>query len=554
MIADIIPLRERGKYQGSLGGVFGVTTVLGPLIGGLLTDHLTWRWVFYINVPLSIAILIPAIKLLPSGKSKTKPRIDYAGIALISVASGALILATSWGGTEYAWGSAPIVTLFVVAVLGIGGFVWAEHSASDPILPLHLFRRNVFTVSVILAFIVGFALLGAMTFLPTYLQYCQGVSATMSGVRTLPMVIGLLGASIFAGNFVSKTGRYKPFPIVGGAVMAVGLWLLSRLDEHSSTAETSGAMFVLGLGIGLAMQVLTIIVQNTCDYKDLGVATSGVTFLRTMGSAFGAAIFGSLYANQLTPKLAGAIVVTGTNPKLATTPEGVHSLPPEAHALFVHIYAQAIQYTFRFAIPVALVAFVIAFFLKQVPMRGLAKSGAKDVGQGFGMPDQRTSAEQLESQMVRILRNRLPDAMQDIVEASGADLDMVRVWTVRQIAIEQHRVAQTLHPSIEAVADPAQIAWKRRLPLGLIAPALDDAREAGLIEDRDGGVVLSELGKEKFRVVVREVIRWIIITLERESGERLTDEDRMSIAVLARKLALQDDAGALARVAAERAD
>jgi hypothetical protein len=306
-------------------------------------------------------------------------------------------------------------------------------------------------------------------------------------------------------------------------------------------------MFILGLGIGLAMQVLTIVVQNTCDYKDLGVATSGVTFLRTMGSAFGAAIFGSLYANQLTPKLAAAVVVTGTDPRVATTPQGVHSLPPETRAVFVHVYAEAIQYAFRFAVPVALLAFVVAFMLKQVPMRGLAKEAAKDFGQGFGMPDQRTSAEQLESQLVRILRTRLPDAMHDIVVASGADLDMVRVWTVRQVAIEQHRVAQTLPEGTEAIASPVQIAWRRRLPLGLIAPALDDARDAGLIEEREGGVVLSALGKEDFRAVIRQVIRWIITTIERESGEQLSDEDRHAIATLARKLALQDDAGALAR-------
>jgi EmrB/QacA subfamily drug resistance transporter len=548
MIADIIPLRERGKYQGALGGIFGVSTVLGPLIGGLLTDHLSWRWVFYINVPLSIAILIPAFKLLPAHMpAKVKPRIDYTGIALISIAAASLILGTSLGGTQYAWDSATIVTLFVIAAIALGGFIWAEHRASDPILPLRLFRTNVFSLSVILAFIVGFALLGAMTYLPTYLQYCQGVSATMSGVRTLPMVIGLLGASITAGNTVSKTGVYKPFPIAGAAVMSVGLWLLSRLDEHSSTAATSTAMFVLGIGIGLAMQVLTIIVQNTCDYKDLGVATSGVTFLRTMGSSFGAAVFGTLYANVLIPKLGAAIIATGTNPKQATTPEGVHNLPPETHAIFVHIYAEAVQQAFKYAIPVALVALVVALFLKQVPLRGLAIEGATDVGQGFGMPDQRTSAEQLEAQMVRMLRTRLPDAMHDIVQASGADLDMVRVWTVRQVAIEQHRMRQLLPDGVEAVADPVRIAQRRRLPLGLIAPALDDARAAGLIEDRPGGVVLSELGKENFRVVVREVVRWIITTIERENGERLTDEDRHAIAALARKLALHDDEGALAR-------
>ena len=201
----------------------------------------------------------------------------------------------------------------------LGGFVVAEHRAAEPIMPLRLFKRNVFSVSAVLSFIVGFALLGTMTFLPTYLQYCQGVSATVSGLRTLPMVLGLIVASVSAGNVVSHTGRYRVFPIVGSVVMALGMWGLSRLDQHSTTLETSGAMLVLGVGIGLSMQVLTIIVQNTVEYRDLGVATSGVTFFRTMGSSFGAAVFGTIYANHLAPNLAKAVAATGADPTQVTT-------------------------------------------------------------------------------------------------------------------------------------------------------------------------------------------------------------------------------------------
>jgi EmrB/QacA subfamily drug resistance transporter len=546
MIADIIPLRERGKYQGALGAVFGVTTVLGPLLGGLFTDHLSWRWVFYINLPIALAILIPALKVLPSAKAKASERIDYLGIACITLAAGSLVLATSWGGTEYAWGSTQIIGLFVLGAIGIGLFVLAERRAEHPILPLRLFRTNVFSVSVVLSFIVGFALLGAMTFLPTYLQYCQGVSATVSGLRTLPMVIGLLVASVTSGSMVSKTGIYKPFPIAGALVMTVGMWLLSRLDEHSSAFETSAAMLVLGVGIGLTMQVLVIVVQATSDYQDLGVATSGVTFFRTMGSAFGAAIFGTLYANALKPKLAAAVLATNADLRQVTTPDGVHSLPAASRAVVIHAYAQAISHTFMLAIPVAVLALLVALFLKQVPLRGIDKKGAGDLGQGFGMPDQRTSAERLEAQLVRMLRTRLPAAMSDILEASDAapDLDLVRVWTVRQVAIEQRRMTWD-RPGAEPVAVPSQIARRRRVPLGLIAPAFVDAEGAGLIEARGDGYVLSEDGRQQFRVVVRSVIRWIITEIERENGERLTDDDRTSIAGMARKLALQDDMGAL---------
>ncbi|HEY3737252.1 MAG TPA: MDR family MFS transporter [Jatrophihabitans sp.] len=544
MIADIIPLRERGKYQGAIGAVFGVTTVLGPLAGGLFTDHLSWRWVFYINVPIAVLLLVAALRVLPSVGVVTKRRIDYSGIAFISVASGALILATSWGGTQYAWSSGTIIGLFIASVAGFVAFIIAERRATDPILPLRLFRANVFSVSAVLSFIVGFALLGSMTFLPTYLQYCQGVSATISGIRTLPMVVGLLIASIAAGNTVSRIGVYKPFPIAGGAVMAVGLWLLSRLDEHSSTWATSAAMFVLGVGIGLAMQVLTIIVQNTSDYQDLGVATSGVTFLRTMGSSFGAAIFGTIYANQLGPKLAAAIAGTHTDPKLATTPDGVHSLAPAAHAAIVHAYAQALRHTFQYAIPVAVLALLVALFLRQVPLRGIAKTGARDVGQGFGMPDQRTSAEQLEAQIVRLLRTTYMAALPGIVERSGTELDSVQLWVVRQVAVDRHRAGG----GPDAVADRDRIALRKRVPVELIEPAIADAIRDGLIEERNGGLVLTAAGSNGFRVVVRAFIEWIASEIERENRVQLSEVDLEAIATLAAKLARSDDGDILARV------
>ena len=368
----------------------------------------------------------------------------------------------------------------------LGCFVVAEHRAAEPILPLRLFRRNVFSVSAVLSFIVGFALLGTMTFLPTYLQYCQGVSATVSGLRTLPMVLGLIVASVGAGNVVSHTGRYRVFPIVGSVVMALGMWGLSRLDQHSTTLETSGAMLVLGVGIGLSMQVLTIIVQNTVEYRDLGVATSGVTFFRTMGSSFGAAVFGTIYANQLAPNLAKAVAATGADPTQVTTPTGVQALPLAQQAAVVAAYADTLQTVFATAIPVALVAFVVALFLKQVPMRGLTRPGASEIGPCLRHPRPADRAGAARGPGRADPPDPAAGGRRHAPQSSQAGLDGVQVWTLRQVAIQQ------IHA--HGPADPYDIAAAHRVPMALIRPAIDDCIEGGLLLEADGRVELSRAG------------------------------------------------------------
>ena len=321
VIGEVIPLRERGRYQGALGAVFGVTTVVGPLLGGLFSDHFGWRWAFWINVPVAVVVLAVAAVAIPALGRMARPVIDYPGIVLVGLGAAGLTLATSWGGTTYPWGSPTIIGLFVGSVAVLVAFVFVEKRAAEPILPIRLFADPVFTVCCVLSFVVGFAMLGALTFLPTYMQFVDGVSATVSGLHTLPMVLGLLATSLTSGVIVGRTGRYKIFPIAGTAIMAVGFILLSLMDAHTSTLVQSLDLLVLGAGIGLSMQVLILTVQNTVDFTDLGVATSGVTFFRTIGSSFGAAIFGSLFSNFLADRLPPALAASGASPEAAQSPQ-----------------------------------------------------------------------------------------------------------------------------------------------------------------------------------------------------------------------------------------
>jgi hypothetical protein len=311
------------------------------------------------------------------------------------------------------------------------------------------------------------------------------------------------------------------------------MWWLSHLDQHSTTLETSGAMLVLGVGIGLSMQVLTIIVQNTVEYRDLGVATSGVTFFRTMGSSFGAAVFGTIYANQLAPNLAKAVATSGADPTQVTSPSAVQALPSLQHDAVVAAYADSLQSVFASAIPVAVVAFVVALFLKQVPMRGLTRPGASDIGPAFAIPDQRTAQEQLEGQVVRILRTRLPEAAATLLQTSRAGLDGVQVWTLRQVAIQQ------LHA--HGPTDPYDIAASHRVPMALIRPAIDDCITRGLLLEAEHRVELSERGREQFRAFVRELWGWLVTEVEVANGEPLGEQGREDLRTIARRQLLSDD-------------
>ncbi|OBK55511.1 MFS transporter [Mycobacterium kubicae] len=508
LIGEVVPLRERGRYQGILGAVFGVTTVVGPLLGGYFTDYLTWRWAFWINIPVSVVVIFVAAAAIPALTAATKPIIDYAGIVFIGLGASALTLATSWGGTRYPWGSTTIIGLFVGAVVALGVFVWVENRATEPILPIRLFGSPVFTVCCVLSFVVGFAMLGAMTFLPTYMQYVNGVSATTSGLRTLPMVVGMLITSTGSGTLVGRTGRYKLFPVAGTAIMATAFVLMSRMDPATSALVQSLYLLLLGAGIGLSMQVLVLIVQNTSNFEDLGVATSGVTFFRTIGSSFGAAIFGSLFVNFLNRRLGPALAASGASPDAVSSPAALHRQPHNVAAPIVQAYSESLSQVFLWAAPVAAVGFVLALFLREVPLRDIHNS-AVDIGDGFGMPSTDTPESLLENAIARMLRGDPGVRLRSIAMRPDCRLDVAGLWGVMRV----NRFGQFF-----GTARLTDIADYLRVPFEVLEPTFTRLAATGYIL-RDGDRMwLTPAGVQQVDYVYSLLLGWIMDKLERSPG------------------------------------
>ena len=372
IVGDIVSPRERGRYVGLFGAVFGFASVVGPLLGGVFVDNLTWRWIFYINVPIGVLALLVVASQVPGHLRRVHHVIDYLGTIVLSLAVTALILLTSLGGTTYPWRSAPIYILGLAGVLLFGMFVLVERRAAEPVLPLHLFKLRTFSVTSIVGFIVGFAMFGAITYLPAFFQVVRGISPTISGVYLLPLMAGLLVVSIASGRIISKTGKYRLFPIAGTALITLGMYLLSLMGVASSTLQDAVYMLVLGMGIGGVMQVLVIIVQNSVPHSELGVATSGATFFRSIGGSFGTAIFGAIFANVLVGNLArhlhGVSLPHGFSSADAT-PALLSHLPAVVHAGFVAGYAESIQTVFLVAVPIAALAFLATWLIPHVELQ-----------------------------------------------------------------------------------------------------------------------------------------------------------------------------------------
>ncbi|MFJ6081049.1 MFS transporter [Streptomyces sp. NPDC092369] len=371
IIADIVPPRQRGRFMGLIGAAFGLASVAGPLLGGYFTDHLTWRWCFYFNVPFGLLTLAVVTVVLKLPKPRTKPRLDVLGALLLAAASTCLVLLTSWGGTEYAWDSRVILGLAAGAVAAAGLFLVAEHHAAEPLIPLRLFRDSVFNVTGLVGLVIGVALFGAASYLPTFLQMVDGATATESGLLMLPMMGGIVGASIIAGQLISHTGHYRIYPVLGSALSAVGMWLLSRLEVDTSRLQYSIWMAVLGAGIGMVMPVLVLAVQNSVRPADLGTATSANNYFRQIGGSVGAAIFGTLFADRLADSLAERLSTRAgsalPDPE-SLTPQLVHALPPALRDDYIAAYADAMPRIFLYLVPVLVLGLLIAFFLKEKPL------------------------------------------------------------------------------------------------------------------------------------------------------------------------------------------
>nr|WP_246258822.1 MDR family MFS transporter [Streptomyces typhae] len=488
IVGDLVPPRERGKYQGLFGAVFGATSVLGPLLGGVFTEHLSWRWVFYVNLPIGVVALAVIAAALHIPASRARHTIDYLGTFLIASVAACLVLVASLGGTTWAWGSARIIGLAVLGVLLAVWFVAVERKAAEPVIPLKLFRIRTFTLSAVISFVVGFAMFGAMTYLPTFLQVVQGVSPTMSGVHMLPMVAGLLIASTVSGQIVSRTGRWKVFPVAGTAVTTLGLLLLHQLNENSPTGEMSAYFFVFGLGLGLVMQVLVLIVQNAVDYEDLGVATSGATFFRSIGASFGVAIFGTVFTGRLGDKLTDALrgqdLPAGAGvDSLKADPRGIAELPPGARAGALHAYSSAITDVFLYAAPVALVAFVLAWFLREDRLRGAVR--APEATQTLASnPVERSSYDEV-ARALSLLGTRAGrrEVYVRITERAGYDLLPAASWLLLRIARHGH-------------VEPGTLAERSTVPLTVVTQAARQLEERRLAVREGLGMRLSDSGRE----------------------------------------------------------
>jgi len=486
VIGDIVPPRERGRYQGLFGAVFGVASVGGPLLGGVIVQQVSWHWIFYVNLPVGLVALAVVGSTLPATAARGRPSIDYLGAALLAGGLSAIVLVTSLGGTTWAWGSAQVVAVGALGLALIGAFVLVERRAAEPVLPPSLMRNRIFAVGGGLSLIVGFALFGAVTFLPLYFQTVDEASPSAAGLHLVPMMAGLLVTSILSGQLISRVGRYRAFPIAGTLLMSVGLALLSRLHVGTATATSDLYLLVLGLGLGAVMQVLVLAVQNAVDYSVLGAATSGVTMLRGIGGSLGTAVFGTIFTTQLTSRLRGALhgtLAAEVSRGVRLTGVQVARLPAEERSVYQSAYAHALSPVFAAAAGVAALGFLLSWALQERPLRSAAATST-GLDDSLAAPRSPDSLAEIERALTRVTsveeRTRFRER---VAQRAGVELSPGATWAL--VRIHEHG------------ADAARaLAEQDGVPAQRIAEVTQELADRGLVAGEPPARALTAAGQE----------------------------------------------------------